>query len=67
VYRFIAQESGSPYTIRTAGGTKVIKDRGLLRYQFDVDTKGDADLTMTSSWRAPTSSSRTMGHFPSGT
>jgi hypothetical protein len=44
VYRFIAQESGSPYTIRTADGTKVIKDRGLLRYQFDVDTKGDADL-----------------------
>lgn len=44
VYRFIAQESGSPYTIRTSDGEIISMDRGLLRYQFDVDTKGDDDL-----------------------
>jgi hypothetical protein len=44
MYRFIAQESGSPYTITTSDGEKIVMDRGLLRFQFDVDTKGDADL-----------------------
>ena len=44
VYRFIAHESGSPFTIRTSDGEKVSVDRGLLVFQFDVDTKGDADL-----------------------
>jgi hypothetical protein len=44
VYRFIAEEAGSPYTITTSDGAKIIMDRGLLRYQFDVDTKGDDDL-----------------------
>ena len=44
VYRFIAQESGSPYTITTSDGEKISMDRGLLRYQFDVDTLGDDDL-----------------------
>jgi len=44
VYRFIAQESGSPFTIVTSDGRKISMDRGLLRVQFDVDTLGDADL-----------------------
>jgi hypothetical protein len=45
VYRFVAQESGSPWRIQTSDGRTVVKDRGLLRYQFDVDTQGDADLS----------------------
>jgi len=45
VYRFVAQESGSPYRIRTSDGRIVVTDRGLLRYTFDVDTKGDDDLS----------------------
>lgn len=45
VYRFIAQISGSPYSILTSDGRKIVKDRGLLRFQFDVDTQGDADLS----------------------
>lgn len=44
IYRFVAQESGSPFTIVTSDGRKISVDRGLLRYQFDVDTKGDDDL-----------------------
>jgi hypothetical protein len=44
VYHFVAQESGSIYTIETADGTKVLFDRGLLRYEFDADTKGDLIL-----------------------
>ena len=44
VYRFIAQNSGSPYTITTSDGRKFVMDRGLLRYQFDVDTQGDDNL-----------------------
>jgi len=44
IYRFVAQESGSPYTIVTSDGQRISVDMGLLRYQFDVDTKGDSDL-----------------------
>jgi hypothetical protein len=44
IYRFVAQESGSPFTIVTSDGRKISVDRGLLRVQFDVDTKGDDDL-----------------------
>lgn len=43
-YRFIAQEAGYPYEIRTSDGETIVMDQGLLRYQFDVDTKGDDDL-----------------------
>ena len=44
VYRFVAQESGSPFTIVTSAGRKIVMDRGLLRVGFDVDTQGDAVL-----------------------
>ena len=44
VFRFVAQESGSPYTITTSDGRKIVMDRGLLRYTFVVDTLGDDDL-----------------------
>jgi hypothetical protein len=43
-YRFIAHESGSPYTIRTSDGERISMDRGVLVFQFDVDTQGDDDL-----------------------
>ena len=45
IYRFIAQEAGQPFTIRALDGTVVLRDRGLLRYTFLVDTKGDSDLS----------------------
>ena len=41
---FTAQEAGSPYTITTSDGRKIVMDRGLLRFQFDVHTKNDDDL-----------------------
>jgi hypothetical protein len=44
VYRFVAQESGSPFTIVTSDGEKISMDRGLLRVTFVVDTLGDADI-----------------------
>ena len=44
VYRFVAQESGSPFTIVSSDGRKISMDRGLLRVTFVVDTLGDADL-----------------------
>lgn len=44
VYSFEAIEVGSPYTVTTSAGRKIVMDRGLLHYQFDVDTLGDGDL-----------------------
>ena len=44
IYRFLTQESGQPFSIRALDGTVVLRDRGLLRTTFLVDTKGDLDL-----------------------
>ncbi len=44
VYSFEAIEVGRPYAITSMDGEVVLWDRGLLRVQFDVDTKGDSDL-----------------------
>ena len=45
VYTFVAQETGRPYSIVTSDGTKVFFDRGRLLTTFQVDTKGDDDLS----------------------
>src|SRR4051812_24375115 len=45
VYTFVAQEVGRPYTLTDMNGTKVYFDRGRLLRTFQVDTKGDADLS----------------------
>ena len=44
LYSFEAIEVGRPYVITSMDGDRVLWDRGLLRYQFDVDTQGDSDL-----------------------
>jgi hypothetical protein len=44
IYRFIAHESGQPFSIRALDGTVVVRDRGLIRTTFLIDTKGDSNL-----------------------
>lgn len=44
IYRFVAIESGQPFSIRSLDGGVVVRDRGLLKTSFLVDTHGDADL-----------------------
>jgi hypothetical protein len=43
-YRFEAQESGQPFVARDDTGAVLIRDRGVLKTAFVVDTKGDNDL-----------------------
>ena len=43
-YRFEAQESGQPFVVRDDTGGVLIRDRGLLKFAFVVDTMGDNDL-----------------------
>jgi hypothetical protein len=45
IYRFDAIEVGMPIVVRDMDGKVVLRDRGLLHYQFSVDTKGDSDLS----------------------
>ena len=45
VYTFVAQETGRPYSLTAMDGTKVFVDRGRLLTTFQVDTKGDDDLS----------------------
>ena len=45
VYTFVAQETGRPYSLTAMDGTKVLVDRGRLLTTFQVDTKGDDDLS----------------------
>lgn len=44
VYSFVANESGQPFVVRDSAGNVVLRDRGLLRTTFQVDTLGDTDL-----------------------
>ena len=44
IYEFVAIESGQPFTVRDADGNVLLRDRGVLVYTFQVDTKGDTDL-----------------------
>lgn len=45
VYTFVAQETGRPYSLTDMNGNKVFFDRGRLLVTFQVDTKGDDDLS----------------------
>ena len=45
VYTFVSQETGRPYTLTDMNGRKVFFDRGRLLTTFQVDTKGDDDLS----------------------
>lgn len=44
-YQFDAMETGQPFVVRDMNGEVVLRDRGLLHTRFQVDTKGDADLS----------------------
>ena len=45
IYTFVAQETGRPYSLTDMDGNKVFFDRGRLLTTFQVDTKGDDDLS----------------------
>src|SRR5262245_58964990 len=45
IYTFVAQETGRPYSLTDMDGNKVFFDRGRLLVTFQVDTKGDDDLS----------------------
>ena len=45
IYTFVAQETGRPYALTAMDGTKEFFDRGRLLTTFQVDTKGDDDLS----------------------
>jgi hypothetical protein len=44
VYQFVAMESGQPFVVRDDDGNVLIRDRGVLKTTFQVDTQGDTDL-----------------------
>lgn len=44
VYQFVSMEAGQPFVVRDGDGNVLIRDRGVLRTTFQVDTKGDTDL-----------------------
>lgn len=44
-YHFVVHEVGQPSVGRTIDGDVVFRDRGLIVWEFTVDTKGDADLS----------------------
>ena len=43
-YQFVAMEAGQPFVVRDGEGKVLIRDRGVLKTTFQVDTKGDSDL-----------------------
>ncbi len=45
VYPFVSKETGRPDTLTASNGTRTFFDRGRLLTTFQVDTKGDADLS----------------------
>ena len=44
IYQFVAMESGQPFVIRDESGNVLMRDRGVLRITFQVDTMGDTNL-----------------------
>ena len=67
VYRFVAQESGSPYTIVTSDGRKIVMDRGLLRWASTSTPRATPTSTTTCSSRAATHCSVTTARTRCGT
>jgi hypothetical protein len=43
-YHFEVHEAGAPVTVRVDGNI-LVRDRGMIVWEFTVDTKGDADLS----------------------
>lgn len=44
VYQFVVMEAGQPFVVRDEDGQVLIRDRGVLKLTFQVDTHGDTDL-----------------------
>lgn len=44
IYQFVAMEAGQPFVVRDSDGNVLLRDRGVLKTTFQVDTKGDTDL-----------------------
>lgn len=70
IYTFVAQETGRPYTLTAMDGTKVFVDRGRLLTTFQIDTKGDNDLSndefIEGSWAVLDENGRHPGFFFEG-
>jgi hypothetical protein len=70
VYTFVAQETGRPYSLTDMNGNKVFFDRGRLLTTFQVDTKGDADLSndefIEGSWQLLSENGSHPGFFFDG-
>lgn len=45
IYQFVAMEVGQPFVMRDSDGNVLLRDRGNLVTTFQVDTKGDSDLS----------------------
>jgi hypothetical protein len=45
IYQFVAMEAGQPFIVRDADGNVLLRDKGVLFTTFQVDTKGDTDLS----------------------
>ena len=43
-YRIVAMDVGQPFSLRALDGTPLLRDRGMVRFSFLVDTKGDSNL-----------------------
>ena len=44
IYQFVAIEAGQPFVVRDAEGNVLVRDRGVIKTTFQVDTLGDTDL-----------------------
>src|SRR4051794_40024565 len=70
IYTFVSQETGRPYTLTDMNGNKVFFDRGRLLTTFQVDTKGDDDLSndvfIDGSWQLLSENGSHPGFFFDG-
>jgi hypothetical protein len=70
VYTFVAQETGRPYSLTDMHGNRVFFDRGRLLTTFQVDTKGDDDLSndefIEDSWQLLSENGSHPGFFFDG-
>jgi hypothetical protein len=44
IYQFTAMEAGQPWVARDADGNVLVRDRGVIKTTFQVDTMGDTNL-----------------------
>lgn len=44
IFQVVAIEAGQPFVVRDGDGNVLLRDRGVLKFTFRIDTKGDTDL-----------------------